>query len=227
MFYSILRTFIMYMLVMVALRIMGKRQVGDMQPNELVITFLLSEIATVPIQDETQPIINGVIAVMLLVIVEIVFSVLALKSFHIRRLMSGRSIVIIKNGVIDQKAMRDVRMTVIDLVEQLRKQNVFEIEQVAFAVLETDGNLSVKLKGDYEALNKMSLDEYINGKAKKDGLELPVISDGKIIKESLWALKLTEKDLQKMLKQTAPRDVFLMTCDRYKKFTLVTKEQKV
>lgn len=206
---------------------MGKRQVGDMQPNELVITFLLSEIATVPIQDETQPIINGVIAVMLLVIVEIVFSVLALKSFHIRRLMSGRSIVIIKNGVIDQKAMRDVRMTVIDLVEQLRKQNVFEIEQVAFAVLETDGNLSIKLKGDYEALNKMSLDEYINGKAKKDGLELPVISDGKIIKESLWALKLTEKDLQKMLKQTAPRDVFLMTCDRYKKFTLVTKEQKV
>lgn len=227
MFYSILRTFIMYMLVMVALRIMGKRQVGDMQPNELVITFLLSEIATVPIQDETQPIINGIIAVMLLVIVEIVFSVLALKSFRIRRLMSGRSIVIIKNGVIDQKAMKDVRMTVIDLVEQLRKQNVFDVEQVDFAVLETDGNLSVKLKGDYEALNKMSLDEYINGKAKNEGLQLPVISDGKIVKESLWALKLTEKDLQKMLKQTKRCDVFLMTCDRYKKFTLVIKEQKV
>ncbi len=208
---------------------MGKRQVGDMQPNELVITFLLSEIATVPIQDETQPIINGIVAVMLLVIVEIMISVLALKSFHLRRIISGRSIVIIKNGTVDQKAMKDVRMTVIDLIEQLRKQNVFDIGQVEFAVLETDGNLSVKLKSDYETLTKMSLDEYIKGTQKNEGLQLPVISDGKVIKESLWVLKISDKDIAKILKQkkVSEREVFLMTCDRYKNFTLVTKEQKV
>ena len=219
----------MYLLVMAALRIMGKRQVGDIQPNELVITFLLSEIATIPIQDETQPIINGIVAILLLIIVEILISVLALKSFHIRRIMSGRSIIIIKDGVIDQQAMRDVRMTVIDLVEQLRKQDVFNIEQVDWAVLETDGNLSVKLKSQYDALTPASLDEYENGKEKEEGLQLPVISDGKIIKESLWALKLSNKDIAKMLKQkkTTEKDVFLMTCDRYKNFTLVTKGGKI
>lgn len=219
----------MYILVMAALRIMGKRQVGDMQPNELVITFLLSEIASIPIQDEAQPIINGIVAVLLLVIVEILISVIALKSFHIRRLISGRSIVIIKDGVIDQNALRDLRMTVIDLVEQLRKQNVFNIDQVDFAVLETDGNLSVQLKSEFEALTTDSLDKYINGTKTNEGLYLPVISDGKIIKESLDALQLSSKELERMLRQkrTKAKDVFLMTCDRYKNFTLVTKGGKV
>lgn len=219
----------MYLLVMAALRIMGKRQVGDMQPNELVITFLLSEIATIPIQDEAQPIINGIVAVLLLIIVEIIISVLALKSFRLRRIMSGRSIIIIKNGVIDQQAMRDVRMTVIDLVEQLRKQNVFNIEQVDWAVLETDGNLSIKLKSGYDTLTPTSLDEYINDTQKSEGIQLPVISDGKIIKESLRALKLSNEDIAKILKQkkTTEKEVFLMTCDRYENFTLVTKGGKI
>lgn len=219
----------MYLLVMAALRIMGKRQVGDMQPNELVITFLLSEIATIPIQDEAQPIINGIVAVLLLIIVEIIFSVLALKSFRLRRIMSGRSIIIIKDGVIDRQSLRDVRMTVIDLVEQLRKQNVFNIEQVDWAVLETDGNLSVKLKSSYEPLTKKGLAEYENNQEQNEGLQLPVISDGKIIKESLWALKLKDKDIEKMLKSknAKEKDVFLLTCDRYKNFTLVTKGGKI
>lgn len=208
---------------------MGKRQVGDMQPNELVITFLLSEIATIPIQDEAQPIINGIVAVLLLIIVEIIFSVLALKSFRLRRIMSGRSIIIIKDGVIDRQSLRDLRMTVIDLVEQLRKQNVFNIEQVDWAVLETDGNLSVKLKSSYEPLTKKSLAEYENNQQPNEGLQLPVISDGKIIKESLWALKLKDKDVEKMLKSknAKEKDVLLLTCDRYKNFILVTKGGKI
>lgn len=219
----------MYLLVMAALRIMGKRQVGDMQPNELVITFLLSEIATIPIQDESQPIINGIVAILMLVIVEIIISVLALKSFHLRRIMSGRSIIIIKDGVIDQKALRDVRMTVIDLVEQLRKQDVFNIEQVDWAILETGGSLSVKLKSQYDTLTPTALYEYENGTDKNEGLQLPVISDGKIIEESLWALSLSYNDIAKMLKQkkTTEKDVFLMTCDRYKNFTVVIRSSKI
>ncbi|MBO5020122.1 MAG: DUF421 domain-containing protein [Clostridia bacterium] len=125
---------------------MGKRQIGDMQPNELVITLLISEIAAIPLQDTSQPLLNGIVAIFMLVILEIVISVITLKNQYIRKIMNGKSIVVIKNGVIDQHAMKNVRMTVLDLIELLRGQNVFDISTVAFAVLEVNGNLSVLLK---------------------------------------------------------------------------------
>ena len=142
------RTVILYLLVIVALRLMGKRQIGDMQPSELVITLLISEIAAIPLQDINQPVASGIIAILMLVVLEILLSVLGMKSFFIRKALSGRSAVIIKNGEIDQHAMRRVRLTVIDLIELLRGQSVFDISTVAYAVLEVNGNLSVLLKGD-------------------------------------------------------------------------------
>ena len=133
---TIIRTVILYIFVTFGIRIMGKRQIGDMQPNELVITLLISEIAAIPLQDTSQPILNGIMAIFMLVILEIVMSVLAMKNQYIRKIISGKSIVVIKNGVIDQNAMKNVRMTVLDLIELLRGQNVFDISTVAFAVLE-------------------------------------------------------------------------------------------
>ena len=146
----ILRTAIIFIFVTLAIRIMGKRQIGDMQPNELVITILLSEIAAIPLQDTTQPLLNGIIAILVLVVLEVLISVLALKSNWVRKIMNGQSVVIIKNGVIDQIAMKKVRMTVLDLIEQLRIQNVFDISTVAFAVLEVNGELSVLLKSKHQ-----------------------------------------------------------------------------
>ena len=102
----ILRTFILYVAVTVAIRLMGKRQIGDMQPSELVITLLISEIAAIPLQDKNQPVINGIVAVFMLVILEIAVSAAALKSFPFRKLLSGKSVIIIKNGTIDQQAMQ-------------------------------------------------------------------------------------------------------------------------
>lgn len=198
---------------------MGKRQIGDMQPNELVITLLISEIAAIPLQDTTKPVIDGVTAIFMLIILEIIMSVICLKSMRIRKLMNGQSVVIIKNGVIDQNAMKKVRMTVLDLVEQLRVQNVFDISTVAFAVLEVNGDLSVLLnKGDQTATLK-----DLGIKSKKEALPLPVISDGKIIKESLEALGITKSDIQKKLKanNTNEKEVFLMTLDRYSNINLV------
>ena len=147
-----LRTAILYLFVTIAIRLMGKRQIGDMQPNELVVTLLISEIAAIPLQDVSQPILNGVVAIFMLVIIEILISVLALKSSKIRKLMNGQSVVIIKNGVVDQNAMKKVRMTVLDLIELLRIQNVFDISTVAFAVLEVNGQLSVLLKSKYQTV---------------------------------------------------------------------------
>lgn len=220
---TIMRTAILYLFVIIGIRLMGKRQIGDMQPNELVITLLISEIAAIPLQDADQPILNGVIAIFMLVILEILLSALAIKSFMMRKLMSGKSVVIIKNGEIDQDAMRRVRMTVFDLVELLRGQDVFDISSVAFAVLEVNGELSVLLK---EGSKTVTLDD-LNIKGESMGLALPVISDGKIVKESVSALKANNDLLYSKLEKQGKRieDIFLMTLDRYGNSFIVEKKK--
>lgn len=218
---TIARTIILYGFVTFGVRIMGKRQIGDMQPNELVITLLISEIAAIPLQDTSKPILFGVVSVFMLVILEIVISVLAMKSRAVRKLMSGRSVVIIKNGEIDQSAMKSVRMTVLDLIELLRGQNVFDISTVAFAVLEVNGDLSVLLKSEQQTPTLKDLDI----KTKKAALQLPVITDGKLENDAIKALGVSMKEIEKVLKnnKTVASEVFLMCMDRYKNFTIVKK----
>lgn len=221
---TILRTTILYIFVTLAIRLMGKRQIGEMQPNELVVTLLISEIAAIPLQDSTQPVINGVVAIFVLVILEIVISSVALKSFLLRKFMSGSSMVIIKNGVLDQKAMRRVRMTVLDLIELLRAKDVYDIDQVAFAVLEVNGELSVLLKGQYRTATAADLGVTPDD----DGLPLPVISDGKLVKDSFDSLEISKQAVFSILesKHLAPSQVFLMTLDRYGNHHILPKETK-
>ena len=221
---TIIRTVILYIFVTLGIRLMGKRQIGEMQPNELVVTLLISEIAAIPLQDTSQPIIDGVVAIFMLVILEIIISVISMKSMFMRKIMNGKSAVIIKNGVIDQNVMRRVRMTVLDLVELLRGQNVFDISTVAFAVLEVNGNLSVLLKSSEQPATAGDLN------IEKDNavLPLPVISDGKIIKESLGALEIDETDVTETVKanKTEVKKVFLMTMDRYKNISIIKMREK-
>lgn len=220
---TVMRTVILYVVVTLAIRLMGKRQIGDMQPNELVVTLLISEIAAIPLQDADQPISVGVAAILILVCLEIAVSILSLKSFCIRKILNGKSAVIIKNGQIDQQAMRNVRMTVVDLIELLRSQNIFNVDDVAFAVLEVNGNLSVLLKKD--AQNPTVKDMDLN--LPDDSLPLPVISDGKIVYESLKSLKTDKEKILSILKKQNLKvsDVFLMTLDRNLKHTVVEKRR--
>ena len=224
MFSTIIRTVIMYIFVSLGIRLMGKRQIGDMQPNELVVTLLISEIAAIPLQDTSQPILNGVIAIFILVCLEIVISVITMKSIRFRKLMSGKSIVIIKNGIVDQKAMKKVRMTVLDLIELLRGQSVFDISTVAFAVLEVNGNLSVLLNTDEQAVKNKDL----NINVSKEGIQIPIICDGKVIDESLKSLNIDMNTVNKKLKseKTNCENVFLMTMDRYDNYNIIKKEGK-
>lgn len=222
---TIIRTIILYIVVTFAIRLMGKRQIGDMQPNELVVTLLISEIAAIPLQDNEQPVLVGVAAILVLIFLEIVISVLSMKSFFVRKILNGKSVVIIKNGTIDQQAMRDVRMTVIDLIELLRSKDVFNVSDVAFAVLEVNGNLSILLKKDAQTVTTNDL----NLKLTDDSLPLPVISDGKIIYESLTALQITKQKVQKILKHKNFKinDIFLMTLDRNGNHTICKKDSGI
>ncbi|HCD81378.1 MAG TPA: DUF421 domain-containing protein [Ruminococcaceae bacterium] len=221
---TITRTIVLYIFVTLGIRLMGKRQIGEMQPNELVVTLLISEIAAIPLQDTSQPILNGVVAIFMLVILEIIISVITMKSLYVRKIMNGKSAVIIKNGVIDQNMMRQVRMTVLDLVELLRGQDVFDISTVAYAVLEVNGNLSVLLKSSEQPVTVKDIDI----KKEKATLPLPVISDGKIIRESLDALEISEDDIKSTVKKnrTDIKDVFLMTMDRYGETSLIKMRDK-
>lgn len=215
----------MYIFVTLAIRLMGKRQIGDLQPNELVVTILISEIAAIPLQDPTRPVITGIAAIFTLVILEIIISVIELKSQTVRQLMSGRAVVIIKNGKVDEKAMKRVRLTVLDLIELLRQSSVFDISEVAFAVLEVNGNLSVLRRSEFDSVQKKDM------KIKKEQslLPLPVICDGKIIFSSLDELGISRSELDKELKkqELSPEEIFILTADRDKNFKTVKKENAI
>lgn len=221
----IFRTVLMYFFVCTAVRLMGKRQIGDMQPTELVVTLLISEIAAIALQDTSQPVLVGLAAMLVLVFMEITVSVLILKNAHLRRIFGGKPIVIIKDGEVDQKAMKSVRMTVFDLVEMLRMQGYFKIEEINSAILEINGTLSVQPKAAYAPATALEISKNI----AETGLPMPIITDGKIMDSSLEFLGLTRTALKKRLqkRQLAPQDIYLMMLDKAGNATLVLKEKDI
>lgn len=217
----IVRTLFSYTFVIIGIRLMGKRQIGDMQPGELVTTLLISEIAAIPLQDADQPILFGATAIFSLVALELVISLIAMKSFLFRKLLSGKSAVIIKNGRLDQTQMKKLRMTVLDLIELLRAQNVYDIDTVAYAVLETNGSLNVLLKPEEMPVTVKDLKLAADNKS----LPLPIICDGKIINESISALETTKERIEKLLKKNkaSADEVFLLSLDRLGNYTIIKK----
>ena len=223
MFTTVFRTVILYLVVIIAIRLMGKRQIADMQPGELVVTLLISEIASMPLQDTTQPMLFGLSAIFTLVTLEIAVSLVALKSPLVRRLLSGGSVIIIEDGHLNQRALKKVRLTVPDLMELLRGQEVFDISTVAFAVLETGGSLSVMLKTCHQPVTTGQL----NVKVDPATLPLTVISDGKVVRDALDSVNMTPLGLQEILKGQNLRqeDVMLMTLDSRGNNIIIRKEK--
>ncbi len=219
----IVRTVLMYILVSIGVRLMGKRQIGDMQPTELVITLLISEIAAIPLQDVTQPVSIGLVAIFMLVFLEIIASVLVMKSLRLRRIFTGRAVVLVKSGKIDQKAMKNVRMTVFDLVEMLRMQGIFSLDAVESAVLEVNGNLSIRQKPTETPVTPSQLGLSV----ADDGLPMTVISDGTVVDAGLNFLGKNREDLATLLKEKnlTESEIFIMTMDRGGNTVIVEKEE--
>ena len=195
-----------------------------MQPTELVVTLLISEIAAIPLQDISQPISVGLVAIFMLVLLEILASVIILKNLRLRRIFSGKSVAVIKNGAIDQKAMRNLRITVFDLVEMLRMQGIFELDDIESAFLEVNGNLSVRQKPEKAPVTPKQLGIT----AQDEGVPMTVISDGTVVDSSLKFLNLTRDDLNLILKKEGkiPKEIFLMTLNKSGKSIIVDKDVK-
>lgn len=221
---TVIRTLIMYFIIIAAIRLMGKRQIGDLQPSELVITILMSEIAAIPIQDTEIPIIYGILATGTLVILEVVTSFAAMKSIYFRRIIYGRSAVIIENGTIDQKMLKKLRITVSDLMEVLRNQEVFDLNEVAFAILETNGQMSVLLKPQFQTASVSD----VNGQSKPSTMPCLIVSDGKFLTKAMKKYNITKEKVSNEIKKQnlKLKDIFLMTVDQDGKTTIVQKDKQ-
>ena len=205
------RTLILYLCIILAVRLMGKRQVGEMQPAELVITILVSAVASVPMQDLDIPLSHGLVPVFTLIAAEVLISVFTLKCVPLRKLLSGKPVPVIREGVIDQQAMGQLRLSLDDLMEDLRLAGIFDLRQVAFAQMETNGKLSVLQK-----------DEGC-------GPFFTVIADGVFDPQALARLGRSRPWAESVLRANGakgPEDIFLFCADRGGNLIVLKKEEQ-
>ncbi len=219
----LIRATIIYFTVTIGMRLMGKRQLGELQPTELVVTFLLSEIAAIPLQDNGMPLTNSIVCIALLVSFEIISSVICLKSTRLRGVIEGNPIIVIRDGVIDQKKLRELRFSVDDVFEQLRQKSIFDINTVSYAIVETNGQLSVMLKPEKDTVTA----EMIDIKPQPSSLMCVVVSDGRVIRKSFSECNMTEQKLDNLLQKNNVQltDILFMLCDKNENCTIVKKEK--
>ncbi len=222
---SVIRTILLYIVIILAIRIMGKRQIGELQTSELVVTLLISDIAAIPMQNTEQSLLSGIVPILILIVCEIIISLLMLKRAGFRRIICGKPIVIISDGKINQSEMHRLRMSTEDLSEELRQQGIFNIEDVGFAIVETNGKLSVLKKPEKD----IPTAEELGIKTNDKGLEVVVISDGEISKYSLKICGLNRDWLFDILKKenTELNDVFLMIANGQGEYKIIEKERKI
>ena len=219
-----IRGLILYVLVIFAVRLMGKRQIGELSPSELVITILISNIATLAMEDISVPLFTGIIPILTLVCVDVLASYACLRSRKLRHAISGKPKIIISNGVIDQKILRALRYSVDDLMSSLRSQGIFDISKVQYAVVETTGAISALLKPEELPITQASQKE---AEPASDPPQA-IISDGDFIKAAGLRLSMNEKDLLKELKRKHLEisDVFLCTVDSNGGLYIIPKQDK-
>ena len=197
----VIRTLILYLIVIISLRIMGKRQIGELQPSELVVAIMISDLASVPMQAIDIPLLSGIIPVLTLIVAEVCMSFFSLKFKWFRRFLSGEPSIVIYKGAVNEKELARLRFNISDLMEELRLCGCCNIADVEAAVLETNGKLSVIPKSSNE---------------EKQGIPFVVISDGSYNKGEIKRAEKTVGDIEKILKKMnikSVKDVFLASVD--------------
>jgi len=191
---------------------MGKRQIGELQPSELVVTIMISELASIPMGETGIPLINGIVPIITLIIAEITLSFFTLKSETARRIITGRPSILINNGKIVEKELEKARFNIDDLLEELRIKNYPNITDVEFAILETSGQLSIIPKAQKRPVTP----EDLNIPTKYEGIPFTIISDGKINYKNLHSANHDREWLMGKLAElgiNSPSDVFFLSLD--------------
>ena len=211
-----IRSIILYVAVLISLRVMGKGEIAEMNCFDLVITLLIAEVASTPMENNDIPLLYGIASLIGLVFIQTVISVISLKFRSISRFVSGKPSILINKRKIDYKILKKEKITIDELLEQLRVQGYFNIKYVQYALLETDGNLSVVPTTNYNSTPSV---EYKH-------MPISLIQDGKIIKESLKSIQEDETWLNNILKShhiDNVKDVLLCVLDEYDKIFIQKK----
>lgn len=206
------RTIILYSFVVFVMRVMGKRQIGELQPFELVIAIMLSELAAVPMQDTGIPLRNGIIPIFTLMLLEIIISLMSLKFESIRKIVCGSPSILVKNGKVLENEMRKQRFTLTDLFEELRILGYYDISDIEYAILETNGKLSIIPKSKKSPIVK----EDLNIKSPETKLPISIILDGVLNNRNLKISGYDINWLNKKLKENKIdniEDVFIAMFD--------------
>ena len=222
----VLRSIIIYLIVLFVFRIMGKRQLGQMQPFELVLTLIIADLATIPMADVSVPVLHGIFPLFTLVILHFILTFFCKLSLKMSALISGKPVIVINPDGIDYKAMKKLNLTIDDIFEAMRGLGYFSLDQVEYAIMETNGKISILPKAESMPVTNDSM----KIKVEPSALPITIISEGKIIKENLQLANFEEKNLFKFLtknlNKTKLKDVLIMTVDFNGQVFLQTKKGK-
>ena len=219
-----IRVQIIFCVVLLFLRIMGKRQIGEMQPYELVITLIIADLATVPMSDANIPLLNGILPLAILVMLHYGITMLTRKSIMFRRIISGKSVIVIDPDGINYDALKKLNMNLHDLQESLRQLNYFSFEQVRYAIVETNGKMTVIPTAD----NAPATAQDVHANNPPPELPALIVSDGKIMNDNLKSVNCDEQQLNSLFNKLnikTPKDIIVMNLDNAGKLYYQLKGQ--
>lgn len=212
MFVVLIRTVALYLFIVVGIRLLGKHQIGQLEPSELVLTLIIADLASVPMQDNGIPLLAGLIPIVVLLAMSSTLSVLCIKSLRFRALLCGKPSIVVENGKVLQDQLARSRLTIDELLEELRIQGYTDLRAVKFALLETNGQLSVL---PY-ASEKPATAAQVGAATQEAGLPVVLVSDGRLLEHNLKGLGYEGIWLEKQLAShglASHRQAFLLTVD--------------
>lgn len=219
-----LRSIVLYIIVLIVMRLMGKREIGQLQPFELAIAIMIADLAAVPMAETGIPISNGIIPILGLLVMHLIISFLNLKSMKIREILCGKPAILIYRGKIDEKVLKKERFTLNELQERLRSSNVVNLGDVEYAILETSGEVTIIQKPG----KRNVIPEDLNIEPEYEGIPYDLVIDGKIMEKNLKAIGKNEKWLEKQVEKFHMRtkDALVVTIDGKNQIFCQRKENK-
>ncbi|MGN0453042.1 MAG: DUF421 domain-containing protein [Ruminococcus sp.] len=218
---SVIRTILLYIFIIFAVRIMGKRQLCDMQTSELVITMIIADIASIPMQNTSQPLLSGIVPILILISAEIIISILMMKTPIFRNIICGKPEIIVEDGKLNQRVMKRLRLTTEDFSVLLRQEGVFSINDVQYCIIETNGNISVLLKPEKRTPSM----EDVGILGRDSGIEAVIISDGELLKTSMQLCQVDLAWIESTLAEEnlEVKDVMMMTANRLREYSIIKR----
>ena len=219
-----IRSILLYIIVLIVMRLMGKREIGQLQPFELAISIMIADLASTPMADTGIPLTNGIIPILALLVMHLVISILNIKSIKARQILCGKPSILIYRGKINEKNLKKERFTVNELEERLRGNNIVNIGDVEYAILETSGQITVIQKPN----KRTTIPEDFGIEPEYEGIAYDLIVDGKVMYENLKILKKDYDWLKKQVNKFGilPEQALLVTIDGKGNFFCQKKEEK-